>query len=157
MSAPRIRPARPEDADACARVLTASITALCDADHRGDPAVIARWVANKTPEGVARMIAAGGVRVAELDGRIAAVGEVDKEEGKITLNYVDPPCRRRGLSSALLAAMEAELARSGIRTARLTATATAREFYLRHGWSPVGPGRAGRWIVGYPMHKPLAP
>ncbi|TDK41162.1 GNAT family N-acetyltransferase [Antarcticimicrobium luteum] len=157
MSAPRIRTARPEDADACARVLTASITALCDADHHGDPAAIARWVANKTPEGVARMIAAGGIRVAELDGRIAAVGEIEKAEGKITLNYVDPARRGRGLSSALLAAMEAELARSGIRTARLTATATARDFYLKHGWQPAGPGRAGRWIVGYPMQKRLDP
>lgn len=152
-----VRPARPEDALAASRVLVASITELCRADHHDDPAAIARWVANKTPESVARMIAAGGLRVAELNGRIAAVGEIEAGEGKITLNYVDPACRGRGLSSALLAAMEAELAQVGVTTARLTATATARGFYLKHGWQAAGPGRAGRWIVGYPMQKPLAP
>ena len=152
-----IRPARPEDAAEASRILIASITELCRADHHDDPAAIARWVANKTPESVAQMIAAGGLRVAEVDGQIAAVGEVEADTGKITLNYVDPTCRGRGLSSALLAAMEAELARAGVTTARLTATATARDFYLKHGWQAAGPGRAGRWIVGYPMQKPLAP
>lgn len=152
-----IRPARPEDAAEASRVLIASITELCRADHRGDPAAIARWVANKTPESVATMIAAGDVRLAELDGRLAAVGEIEAGAGKITLNYVDPACRGRDLSSALLAAMEAELAQLGTKIAKLTATATAREFYRKHGWQLAGPGRAGRWIVGYPMEKRLDP
>lgn len=154
---PIVRPARLEDAAEASRILIASITVLCGADHHDDPEAIARWTANKTPESVAQMIAAGGLRMAELDGRIAAVGEVGLRDGKITLNYVDPTCRGRGLSSALLAAMEAELTQAGVPTARLTATATARDFYLKHGWQAAGPGRAGRWIVGYPMQKPLAP
>jgi GNAT superfamily N-acetyltransferase len=152
-----IRPALPDDAEEASRILIASITELCRADHQGEPEAIARWNANKAPDSVARMIAAGGIRIAELDGRIAAVGEIDRAEGKITLNYVDPACRGRGLSSALLAAMEAELAQEGVTTARLTATATARDFYLRRGWHTAGPGRAGRWIVGYPMEKRLDP
>lgn len=157
MSTPQIRPARMDDAAAASRVLIASITRLCGADHHDDPAEIASWVANKTPESVAQMIAAGGIRVAELDGRVAAVGAIDGAEGKITLNYVDPASRGRGLSAALLATMEAELAQAGVETARLTATVTAREFYLKHGWQATGPGRSGRWIVGYPMEKRLNP
>lgn len=152
-----IRPARPEDTSAASRILIASITELCGADHHDDPGEIANWVANKTPESVAQMIAAGGIRVAELDGQIGAVGAIDGAEGKITLNYVDPAYRGRGLSAALLAAMEEELAQAGFDTAQLTATVTARDFYLKHGWQATGPGRSGRWIVGYPMAKRLNP
>jgi GNAT superfamily N-acetyltransferase len=152
-----LRPARPGDSAEAARILTASITALCGADHGDDPEALANWVANKTPESVARMIATGGIRIAELDGSPAAVGAVDISEGTITLNYVDPAYRRRGLSTALLAAMEAELSAAGIVTARVTSTATARDFYLRHGWRSAGPGRTGRWILGFPLEKRLNP
>lgn len=152
-----IRPARPEDASAASRILTASITALCGADHGHDPEAVAEWTANKTPEGVARMIATGGIRIAELDGTPAAVGALDLVRGTITLNYVDPAYRRRGLSAALLVAMEAELAASGAVTAKLTSTATARDFYLRHGWRNAGPGRTGQWILGFPLEKRLNP
>ncbi|MDK3019190.1 GNAT family N-acetyltransferase [Pseudodonghicola flavimaris] len=153
----RIRPARPEDAAVAARILTTSITELCRADHQNDPAAVANWIANKTPDTLAAWIAGGGIRIAEADGTPAAVGALDPAAGTITLNYVDPAYRRRGLSAALLAAMETELAAAGIATARLTSTATARDFYLHHGWRSAGPGRTGRWILGYPLEKRLNP
>lgn len=152
-----VRPALPQDAAEAARILTASITLLCGADHGNAPEAVAEWTANKTPDSLAQMIANGGIRIAKLDGTPAAVGALDLSKGTITLNYVDPAYRRHGLSAALLAAMEAELAASGATTAKLTSTATARDFYLRHGWRTAGPGRTGRWILGYPLEKRLNP
>ena len=57
-------------------VLIASITELCVADHRDDPDILARWLANKTPEGVGEWFGnpANTLLVAEHDGEIAAAG-----------------------------------------------------------------------------------
>ncbi len=157
-----IRPARPRDAARAALVLRASIRDLCRADHHDDPEALANWLANKTPEAVAALIAdpGGRVMVAE-DGEVVAVGAMEwaghaPDEGKITLLYVDPGARGQGWSSALLAAMETELAAMGRINGLLTATATAADFYRRRGWRDDGPPRAGRWIVGQPMTKTLA-
>ena len=157
MSPLAIRPATVADAEAAARVLTASITQLCDADHHGDPAAIAHWVANKTPEAVAAMIAAGGMMVAERDGQVVGVGAIDPAQGWITLNYVAPEVRGTGVSTALLGAMEAALAAAGTVTARVKSTMTARDFYVARGWRATGPGQAGRWIDAVPMEKRLRP
>ena len=51
-----IREARLEDADHACNVLRRSISQLCVADHGSDPAIINAWLANKTPETVARWI-----------------------------------------------------------------------------------------------------
>jgi hypothetical protein len=46
----RIRPAVPEDAPAACEAMRRSITLLCVADHRNNPAILERWLGNKTPE-----------------------------------------------------------------------------------------------------------
>ncbi len=71
-----VRRATPVDVPAMSRVLIASITELCTADHRGDPEAIASWTRNKTIDGVTAMLEAPANRmfVAERDGAIAAVG-----------------------------------------------------------------------------------
>ena len=130
-----VRPARAEDVPAMSRVLTASITELCAADHENDPRRIGEWTANKTPEGVADMLARDGLYlfVAEQNGQVAAVGATTANGG-IALNYVAPEARFKGLSKALLAAMEADLLSRGCSLGRLEATRTARAFYLSQGW-----------------------
>lgn len=157
-----LRPALPEDAAAAATVVAGSIRSLCRADHGDDPAVLAVWLANKTPEGLAVLIAdpQATVWLALVGACIAGVGQTTaaghvEGPGKITLNYVAPDWRGQGVSTALLAQMEATLAGQGVVTARLTSTTTARAFYLARGWSPAGPPRSGRWIVGHPLEKRL--
>jgi hypothetical protein len=86
-----IRPARPADAvDAC-RVLQRSISELCDADHHNDPAILEKWLANKTPANVQSWIESphGYIFVAVNDGAILGVAGVNAA-GEITLNYVSP-------------------------------------------------------------------
>jgi GNAT superfamily N-acetyltransferase len=152
-----VRPANAADVPAMSRVLTRSITELCAADHRDDPALVARWTANKSVAGVEKMLASEGVTllVAERDGTIAAVGAII-EPDTIGLNYVDPDHRFAGVSKALLEAMEGELRARGIREARLHSTRTAHEFYLGAGWEDSGPPEDGFGMRDYPMRKTLA-
>ena len=152
-----VRPATEADLPEMSRVLIASITELCIADHRGAPERLAGWTANKTPEGVARMLANPQLRllVAELDGRVAAVGAVVPESGEVSLNYVDPAARFRGVSKALLAVLEAELRGHGVVEAQLTSTITARGFYHAAGWREDAAPVACMGGEGHRMRKRL--
>ena len=158
MTAPVVRAAQPEEAAEIAALLRRSITELCAADHRGDPAALAEWLANKTPEAVAAWIAdpAQHLVVAEIDGRLAGVAAAH-DDGTILLNYVSPRQSRRGASTAGLAVLEAWLRAKGVREARLESTATAHDFYRAHGFRDIGPPVAWRGADAYPMRKGLAP
>ena len=92
----KIRDALPEDAPAACEVIRRSIIELCAADHHNDPAILDRWLANKTPEIVTSWMAKPGnsVLVAAEGDVILAVGSVT-DEGEITLNYVS---RMRGFA-----------------------------------------------------------
>jgi GNAT superfamily N-acetyltransferase len=151
-----VRPAVQADVPEMSRVLMASITELCVADHGGDPDKLAAWTRNKSPEGVAAMLAdpRGRMFVAELDGRVAAVGAVS-DSGEVTLNYVAPRARFRGVSKAMLVALEAELRAMGVTEGRLEATTTALRFYEAAGWVADGPQAEGRMVNGYPMRRVL--
>jgi GNAT superfamily N-acetyltransferase len=119
----RIRDARPADAASACDVLRRSIAELCGADHGDNPAVLAAWLANKTPETLAAWIAHPGnaVLLAEDAGRVLGVGAITAA-GEVTLNYVAPEARFQGVSRALLAALEAQHAPP----ATLAAPCTAR-------------------------------
>jgi GNAT superfamily N-acetyltransferase len=151
-----IRDAVTEDAPAACQVMQRSIAELCVADHRNDAAILASWLGNKTPETFRSWIRPGNsLLVAVEDGRLLAVGSVT-DEGEITLNYVSPDARFRGVSRTLLRALEARAAERGNVRCTLSSTETARRFYRANGYvedgSPVG--KFG--TSGYPMSKRLA-
>lgn len=152
-----VREAKPEDALAGCQVLRRSITELCIADHHNDPAILARWLSNKTPEAFISWITQPGssLFVAVEDGIIVAVGSVT-DQGKITLNYVSPDARFRGVSRTLLRALEARALERGNLQCNLTSTETARRFYRANGYVEIGApvGNFGT-SSGYPMAKPL--
>jgi GNAT superfamily N-acetyltransferase len=135
-----IRPARPKEAEAVCDVLRRSITELCLADHGGDAAALADWLANKTPENVRTWIGRPRQRllVAVLDGRIAGCA-CATESGAVVLNYVLPDFRFRGVSKALLAALEDYLAEAGNAASALESTATAYRFYRAAGYEDADP------------------
>ena len=94
----KIRDAIPEDAPAACQIMRRSIAELCAADHKDDPAILQRWLSNKTPEIFKSWIRPGNsLLVAVEDDRILAVGAVT-DAGEITLNYVSPDARFRGVS-----------------------------------------------------------
>src|SRR5215472_15990986 len=125
-----IRDAVPEDAPAACEVMRRSIIEHCVADHHNDPAILERWLANKRPEIVASWIAhsGGSMLVAAEDDAILAGGAVT-DAGEITLNYVSPDARFRGVSRAMLAALESRAADRGNDRCTLISTETARRFY----------------------------
>ena len=151
-----IRQADEQDAQACSEVLCASIRELCLADHNGDSELIARWIANKTPEHLARWAANPGVILvlATRDSVPAGVGSISKD-GEVLLNYVAPSHRFCGVSRAMLTHLEAVLRELGIGTARLTSTKTAHQFYLQAGWVDIGEPETMFGVEGYPMNKEL--
>jgi GNAT superfamily N-acetyltransferase len=152
-----IRDAAIGDADAGCVVLRRSIAELCELDHKNDPAILARWLGNKTVENFVRWSTQpdNSLLVAVDEGRIVAVGSVT-DAGTIGLNYVSPDARFQGVSRALLHALEARAAERGNRRCNLTSTETARRFYLSNGYVETGaPSGAFGTNSGYPMTKPL--
>jgi GNAT superfamily N-acetyltransferase len=152
----RIRDAVPEDAAAAWDVVRRSIAELCVADHHNDPAILERWLGNKTPEIFKSWIRPGNsLLVAVEDGSILAAGCVT-DAGEITLNYVSQDARFLGISGALLGALEGRAVERGNRLCRLKSTETARRFYLERGYSEDGTadGKFGA-ASGYPMSKHL--
>jgi GNAT superfamily N-acetyltransferase len=152
-----IRAATLEDAPAACRVMRRSIAELCVADHRNDEAILTRWLGNKTPEIFASWIRQpdNSLLVAAEGDDILAVGSV-ADAGQITLNYVSPDARFRGVSRALLVALEAQARERGNTRCTLTSTETARRFYLANGYAEDGlpVGNFGT-SSGYPMSKVL--
>jgi GNAT superfamily N-acetyltransferase len=152
-----IRDARLEDASSACEVVRRSISELCVADHENDPAILTRWLNNKTPENLAAWITRtdNSVLVAVEHGTILAVGLVT-DAGEVRLNYVSPDARYRGISRALLRALEARAEERGNSQCRLTSTETARRFYRANGYVESGrlDGKFGT-PASHEMSKPL--
>lgn len=152
-----IRDAIAEDAESACEVMRRSIAELCLADHRNNSEILERWLGNKTPESFMSWLNQPGnsVLVAVEDGKVLAVGSVT-DAGKINLNYVSPDARFRGVSRALVGALEARAAERGNARCTLISTETARRFYRSCGYFEEGPpnGEFGT-AAGYPMAKDL--
>jgi len=154
-----IRDAVAGDAEEACTVLRRSIAELCGADHRNDPAILARWLSNKTPENVS-------VWIARPDASMARGGRARRDRrgrqvtdaGEILLNYVSPDARFRGASRTLLAALEARAAKRGAEQCRLESTETAYRFYRASGYVEDGaPSEKFGMSSGYRMAKSLPP
>ena len=153
-----IRDAKLEDAVAACEVARRSIAELCAADHGGDPEIVARWLANKTPENMRAWIERpdASLLVAVEEGAILAVGMIS-DAGEILLNYVSPDARFRGVSRALLKALETRGRERGAAFCTLESTETARRFYLSNGYIETGVATHKFGMrSGYRMTKALA-
>ena len=130
-----IRVARTEDAEQACAVLRRSIQDLCQADHHGDAARLADWLANKSPQNVATWISnpQSHVFVATEGETILGVAAMTTA-GEITLNYVSPDARFRGVSKALIDRLEAQARELGLERCTLNSTETALSFYLSRGY-----------------------
>jgi GNAT superfamily N-acetyltransferase len=151
-----IRPARENDAAAACQTMRRSIAELCLADHKNDPAILARWLANKTPENFLAWAARPDncLLVAVEGDAVLSVGCVT-DAGEITLNYVSPDARFRGVSGAMLKALETHARERGNGRCTLTSTGTARRFYQAAGYAEDAPAPFKFGMPDYPMWKPL--
>ena len=152
-----IRNATLEDAAAACEVLRRSITELCVSDHRGDAAVLAAWLSNKNPKAFSSWLTHqdNSVLLAVEQSVVLGVGAVTAA-GEITLNYVSPDARFRGVSRTLLKALEARAAKRGNVRCTLISTETARRFYRANGYVEDGSPECKFCPTGYPMSKVLS-
>ena len=78
------------------------------------------------------------VTVADFDGQLSGWASREKLDDEISDLWVDPLQQRKGLGSALLSAMEAEIAGAGFEAARLQTHArnlAAVGFFQKHGYA----------------------
>ncbi|SDX88095.1 putative acetyltransferase [Ruegeria halocynthiae] len=139
------------------RVLICSIRELCQIDHQDDPEKLNLWIANKDPATIQDRIVSGAeLWVATKGAEVVAVGGL-RDEGEVTLLYVDPDQSGCGFGSALLAGMEEVLRGRGCAEAHLRATKTALAFYHALGWRRDGVPTELHGIPQFPMRKSLHP
>ncbi|PCI86016.1 MAG: hypothetical protein COB24_11250 [Hyphomicrobiales bacterium] len=133
-----IRPADSANAKDMVTLTTRSITELCAADHDNEPQLLAEWLDNKTVEQMTNWIEQPDnyVIVAYSDEVMVAAGGTNIH-GRILRNYVHPEYRFKGISRAIMAAMEKYLRGLGLKQATLESSKTAFEFYLSCGWKMV--------------------
>jgi GNAT superfamily N-acetyltransferase len=134
-----IRAAQMREAAAICEVLRRSIVELCERDHHNDPARLAEWLADKTPENVANWIANPEtcMFVAAAGETVLGVGSI-LASGEIALNYVSPDGRFQGISRAMLRTLEQTARELGQTRVALTSTFTAHDFYLAAGFADDG-------------------
>ena len=156
MHDPTVRPARPDEAKAIAKLVRGSIAELCVDDHDGDEEKLAQWLATKTADNIAAWIAAPDLSVVVIgcSTGLAAVG-CCRDDGVILRNYVSPFYRFQGLSGRMLDYLEASIAARGLATAGLVSTRTAIPFYRQRGWEAYGDPIPCAGVVGQPMKKDL--
>ena len=90
--------------------------------------------------------------VAEGGGRIVGVGGV-VPSGEVTLNYVLPEARFRGVSKAVLGDLEAHLRSQGCTRGTLWSTWTACRFYRAAGYVDAAAPHVKNGFKLYPMVK----
>jgi GNAT superfamily N-acetyltransferase len=130
-----IRLATTSDASAVCEVLRRCIVECCVEDHQNDPAILGKWLSNKTPETIESWFAwpAHYPLVATVGNTVTGVAMLSRP-GKIVLLYVDPGRRFSGIGSALLRELERKAKKSGVGTLRVSSTFSARGFYESHGY-----------------------
>ncbi len=153
----RTRRAEPADADRITQILRESITQLCVADHGNRTVPLALWLANKTVANISKWIDDPGATmlVAQIGPDLAAVGAITGS-GVVTLNYVAPEFRKKGLSKAMVRALEREALRLGLTEIALDSTLTALRFYRSLGFADRGPPGEKHELPNFPLGKSLA-
>ena len=76
------------------------------------------------------------ISVVEEDGIVAGWAARERLDETITDFWIDPLCQRRGLGTALLSSLEADILHQGFDTARLETHArnTSVAFFEKHGY-----------------------
>jgi GNAT superfamily N-acetyltransferase len=150
----RVRDACEQDLEEACAVIRSSITELCTLDHQGDRETLDLWLANKTAAYMRRRIGKHHVLVAVEDGTILGAAAMTAT-GEILLNYVSPTARFRGVSRALIGALETRAAALNVPRLTLQSSATALRFYHALGYTASGPVKGYGITTGQPMQKPL--
>jgi len=152
-----LRPAVPGEIDSLWALRTRAVAHACAAHYA--QAVLDIWLAAPAPGSLLRLIAAGGVLVAEEDGRMLGYAAVDVASGEVDAVFVEPDQHGRGIGARLLAAGEGMARAAGCTRLFLSASLNAVPFYRRAGFialrEALYPHRSGIGIPSVLMEKQL--
>ena len=144
------------DTEALAEIFRRSVRETASRDYR--PAQIEAWAA-----------APGEVSVwnERMRNRVVFVAEHERKPigfiqyeppDHIDMTYVHPQWQRRGVASALLAALEAEARKRNVPLLNVEASITSRPFFLARGYEVITPQivtARGQDFLNYRMSKKL--
>jgi putative acetyltransferase len=139
----QLRQALASDAPAACALLRRAIEHGCAADHGGDPALLASWLGNKTPQNVHTWFAspANYAVVAERGGELAGLALLT-QAGKLALCYVQPELAKTGIGRLLVAAVEERARCWDITKIHMHSPASATAFFERLGYVNAGKDRS---------------
>lgn len=152
----RIIPAKPDDALDICRVLINSITHVYGPDYQNDEKIIGECLKNKTPENIEQWVSSpNNFSYKAIDNEKNILGfALMNRSGEILLNYVDPGHLHRGIGKLLLEKFEEAAKFNNISEISVDSTITAKNFYLKNGFSLCGEQKIIGGIVGqFPMKK----
>jgi ribosomal protein S18 acetylase RimI-like enzyme len=131
-----IRPAFPGDAEAIRELHLASIRRLCASHYSPDQ--IEQWTRGQPLEVYAQMIQ-GCLMVAEYQGAIVGMAQMNADTGLIQVLHVHPDYARRKIGTDLLGYLHSMA--YGARLPRMTvvAPANAIEFFRANDFTEIGP------------------
>ena len=133
-----------------------SITLLCNADHKDDPANLDHWLSKRTVENLEEIIFKPESKgfVCVENGSIVGISHVTRE-GELTLCYVHPEYLGLGIGAKVLTMVESQARHWGLEGIKLVSTTTAKPFYERHGYSQYSDTILYLRMPGYPLSKSI--
>ena len=149
-----LRPYRPADCPALAKLFTETVHTVCAADYT--PAELDAWAPPEGPDLAAwdASFQAHCTWIAEIGGRIAGFGDIDPASGYLDRLYVGRDFQRRGAASALCGVLEAACP---VRPVTTHASRTARGFFEKRGYRLLRAQqveRRGQLLENFVMEKP---
>jgi putative acetyltransferase len=131
-----LRAARPADATAMVRIQDAAVLARWPGHYEDD--ALRAWTLRARGKDEthfhARMAVARTLVAEHPEAGVVGFGEIDTENGELTLLFVDPDWTGRGLGARLLVALEEQALADGVSALSLFASKNAIGFYEKHGW-----------------------
>ena len=149
----RLRPYRPEDCTALARLCRDTVQAVCCGDYTAEE--LKAWLSGVTPEAWAPTLAAHDTWVAEIGNAVA--GFADRDGGYLDRLYVHRGFQGRGVATALCNLLES---RADVPVLTVHASRTALPFFLHRGYRLVRPNtvvRRGVTLKNFLLEKQLNP
>ena len=137
MSGLVVRAWTPEDSEELARLFIRSVREVARRDYR--PAQIEAWAeAAGEPSIWAERMRDRVVFVADENGHAVGFIQFDPPD-HIDMTYVHPERQRMGVATALLAALEAEARRRGVKILHAEASITSHPFFEARGYETLTP------------------
>jgi putative acetyltransferase len=151
-----VRPYVPADSAATIEIFLRAIREVASKDY--DPAQIEAWAKVDDPNRWAERRLSKPTWIVQCDG--AAIGFADLEpDGHLDMMFVHPGYQGIGAAGLLLAVIEADARRQGLRRIFTEASLTARSFFERRGFAVLASQtveKRGQRLTNFRMEKLLA-